>query len=118
MTVPSRHLLDHAQTETVFLTIARAAARVGVSYGTIRNAILAGRLAAFRFGTTYRILSEDLDRFVAACRFAPTRPGSAPPAPPFPATTLRRLDGARLRAAWGRQGVLTPPRGGGRTAHA
>jgi excisionase family DNA binding protein len=68
-----------APTKTVFLTIAEAAARLSVRYGAIGKAIQAGRLAVYFIDTTYRVRSGDLDRFVAACRFAPKPPGSAPP---------------------------------------
>jgi excisionase family DNA binding protein len=70
--------MDHAQTQTAFLTIDAVAARLNLSYSSVRKAIQAGRLPAYRFGTTYRVRSEDLDGFVAACRFAPTPPRSAP----------------------------------------
>ena len=93
-----------------FVTIKEAAARLGVSYGTIRNAILAGKLAAFKILGTYRIRPADLDAFVASCRVEPLDPRVKVPVPG--PTTLTFLDGAKLRAAWSRQGVHVPRKGG------
>jgi excisionase family DNA binding protein len=108
--------MDHAQTQTAFLTIDAAAARLSVSYGTIRKAIQAGRLPAYCFGTTYRIRSEDLDGFVAACRFAPTPPRSAPSGYRPLANSRNGLDGALSRARLVEQPVYVPARRVGRTA--
>src|SRR5262245_1772869 len=63
-----------------FLTIREAALRLRVSYNTIRGAILAGRLKAYRFGArggTYRIDPADLEAYQASC--ATTH--QEPPAP-------------------------------------
>jgi excisionase family DNA binding protein len=70
--------------QTRHLTIAAAAARLGVAYNTVRNAILAGRLVAYRFGVACHIRPEDLQQYVG------------------------HLDGARLRATLTRQGVRAP----------
>lgn len=92
------------------LTIQEAATTLRVSYGTIRNAILAGRLKAYRFGSragTYRIEATDLDAFVATCQ------ASSLPAPaksqPIRGSAFKRLDGGRLLDAWRKQGVAAAP---------
>lgn len=97
-----------------FLTIRQSSERLGVAYNTIRNAILAGRLPAYKILGTYRIKPEDLDAFVEGCRVEAGGRATAGPPAPRP-TTLKHLDGERLRDAWIRQGVR-PPRRGGRSA--
>jgi excisionase family DNA binding protein len=92
-----------------YLTINQAAERLNVSGGTIRNAIRAGRLKAYRFMGTYRIELEDLAGFVESSLVEAKGREVRPPAPK--ATSLKFLDGARLRAAWMRQGVRAPRTG-------
>jgi excisionase family DNA binding protein len=94
-----------------FLTITQAAERLNVAYNTIRNAVRAGKLTAYRILGTYRIDPDDLASFVAGCRVAAKGREARPPVPK--ATTLKHLDGARLHAAWIAQGVRVPRPGGG-----
>jgi len=57
--------------ERAYLTIREAAARLNVSYGTVRGTILAGDLEAYRFGPgvgTWRIGIEDLTAYIDRCR--------------------------------------------------
>ncbi len=91
-----------------FLTINQAAERLSVAYGTIRNAIVAGRLVAYKIMGTYRIRPEDLDAFIESCRVEHGRQGSRPPSPKSEAggAAFTHLDGDRLLDAWRRQGVL------------
>ena len=95
-----------------FLTIKRAAQRLGVSAGTIRNLILTGRLIAYKFMGTYRIKSEDLDTFVESCKVRRGRQAS-PPSPGAKAggSPFKHLDGQRSLAAWRRQGEAADPPG-------
>jgi excisionase family DNA binding protein len=54
-----------------YLTIREAAARLNVSYGTVRGAILAGDIQAYRFGPgvgTWRISVDDLTGYIDRCR--------------------------------------------------
>jgi excisionase family DNA binding protein len=97
---------EHSQPE--FLSITQAAARLGVVYNTVRNAILAGDLVAFKFRGTYRIRSEDFDSVVQACRYEPRGRATPAPTPKVAASTLKHLDGARLRESWRTQGVFDP----------
>ncbi len=99
-----------------FVTIKEAAAKLGVSYGTIRNAILAGKLAAFKILGTYRIQPADLDAFArdqlvpAPERAHPVNLGLGPASisrdcPPPVARQLDELGGAahqgRMRSITG-----------------
>jgi len=90
-----------------FLTINQAAERLSVAYGTIRNAILAGRLAAYKIMGTYRIRHEDLDAYVGSCRVERGPQAGLPPAARVKAggAAFTHLDGDRLLDAWRRQGV-------------
>lgn len=90
-----------------FLTINQAAGQLSVAYGTIRNAILAGRLAAYKIMSTYRIRPADLDAYVESCRIERGRQANRPPAPGAKAggAAFTHLDGDRLLDAWRRQGV-------------
>jgi excisionase family DNA binding protein len=97
-----------------FVTIHEAAARLHVSYGTIRNAIRAGRLSAYRFGSTFRIRPEDLAAYVESCRVEQVPRPIKPPesnagtgGSPF-----KYLDGQRSLDAWRRQGAAVDPPGG------
>jgi excisionase family DNA binding protein len=87
---------------------------LSVAYGTIRNAILAGKLTAYKIMGTYRIRPEDLDAFVESCRVEPGRRASQPPASKSKAggSAFTNLDGARLLDAWRRRGVRSARRGG------
>ena len=97
-----------------FLTIREAALRLRVSYNTIRGAILAGRLKAYRFGArggAFRIAVADLEAYRAACATT----NQEPPAPRKSAgggSAFKNLDGERLLDAWRRQGAVADRRGG------
>ena len=93
------------------LSIKQVSRRLNVAYNTVRNAILAGRLTAFRIQGAYRIREEDLAAYLETCRVTARGREARPPA--LKTTTLKHLDGAQLRAAWTRQGVRVPPTGGG-----
>lgn len=74
-------------------TLKQAAAQLGVSYNTIRNACLDGRLKCLRIGRqfgrgTYRIAPADLDAFVAECKVVIRTAGNATDA------ALRQPDGS------------------------
>lgn len=74
-------------------TLRQAAAYLGVSYNTIRNACLDGRLKYLRIGRrigrgTYRIAPADLEAFVASCAMEIRTAGSAGDA------ALRQPDGS------------------------
>lgn len=89
------------------LTIREAAALLRVSYGTIRNAVLAGKLRAYRFGTrggTYRIAAVDLDAFMEASQA--TSALTSIKQRPTSHSAFKHLDGARLLDAWRQQGVV------------
>jgi len=93
-----------------YLSIRRAAQKLDVAYNTIRNAILAGGLAAYKIQGTYRINPVDLADYVERCRVEVKGRVTGPPAPK--SHTLKHLDGARLRAAWTARGVRVPRPGG------
>lgn len=98
---------------TSYLSIAETAAELGVSYGTVRNVILLGRLRAVRIGTrggTYRIAREDLDSFLRQCEVATAAPASKAAIRRGPAFT--HLDPDRLLSAWHRQDEPADPPGG------
>jgi hypothetical protein len=82
-----------------------------VSYNTIRNLIRTDRLIAYKFMRTYRIREADLANFIESSRVEARGREARPPA--LKTTTLKHLDGARLRAAWTQQGVHVPPTSGG-----
>lgn len=74
-------------------TLKQAAAQLGVSYNTIRNACLDGRLKCLRIGRqlgrgTYRIAPADLEAFVAACTVVTRAAGTAADA------AIRQPDGS------------------------
>ena len=93
------------------LSIKQVSRRLNVAYNTIRNAILGGRLTAFRIQGAYRIREEDLAAYLENCRIGPSRPTSQPPAPTATAggSAFKNLDGERLLDAWRRRGVLADP---------
>lgn len=93
------------------LTIKQVRQRLNVSDNTVLNAIKAGKLAAFKFLGTYRVRKEDLAAYVESCRVPARGPEAKPPAPG--PTTLKHLDGSRLRAAWTARGVRAARPGGG-----
>ena len=88
------------------LSIKQVSRRLNVAYNTIRNAIRADRLTAYLIQGTYRIREEDLAAYLETCRVEARRREARPPA--LKATRIKHLDGARLRAAWTRQGVRVP----------
>jgi excisionase family DNA binding protein len=95
------------------LTINEAAAALRVSYGTVRAAILAGRLRAYRFGSrggTYRIDLADLEAYKASCVTGRTLL-IAPEKNAQGGSSFKSLDGDRLLAAWRQQGVFADPPG-------
>jgi excisionase family DNA binding protein len=92
------------------LTIKQIAERLNVANNTVRNAIKKGQLTAYKFMGTYRVREEDLAGYIASCRVEAR--GREPEPPTLKATTLKHLDGARLRAAWTAQGVRVPRPGG------
>jgi excisionase family DNA binding protein len=94
-----------------YLTINQSAEQLNVAYNTIRNAILAGKLPAYKIMGTYRIDPDDLAAYIESCRVETK--GREAKIPALQATTLKHLDGARLRAAWTRQGVRVPRSGAG-----
>lgn len=90
------------------LTIREAAGLLRVSPSTIRNAIRAGRLRAFRFGIrggSIRIGLADLDDYQAACATTPP-PMAKAQAGSAAGSTFKCLDAKRLLAAWRQQGAL------------
>jgi excisionase family DNA binding protein len=95
----------------VYLSLSQTAERLNLSGGTVRNEIKSGRLRAYRFRGAYRIEEGDLAEYIRSCRLESREPEAKPPAPG--PTTLKHLDGARLRAAWNAQGILAPQKGGG-----
>src|SRR5262245_39067498 len=95
-------------------TIKEAAERLRVSYNTIRGAILAGRLKAYRFGArggTYRIDPADLEAYRASCMTTKQEPPASKKSVGG-GSAFKNLDGGRLLDAWRRQGVVDHPRGG------
>ena len=57
--------------DQTYLTMREAAGRLNVSYGTVRGAVVAGDLQAYRFGAgvgTWRIAASDLTEYVARHR--------------------------------------------------
>ena len=90
-----------------FLTIREAAGLLRVSESTVRNAIRAGQLRAFRFGLrggSIRLSPTDLEAYMAACATEADRVQIAPRRPCGGA--FQNLNAAKLLAAWRRQGVL------------
>ena len=87
-------------TNAPLLTVAEAAALLGVSPGTVYGAIKRGDLRAFSFGTrrgTYRIEPGDLAAYKGRCSTThrlplPRSPGRSP--------TFRHLDASRLATQW------------------
>ena len=63
------------------LTLAEAAAELGISPATLRHQVQLGRMSARLFGKTYVITSEELERYRATSLGRPGRPShrSAPP---------------------------------------
>ena len=91
-------------TNAALLTVAEAAALLGVSPGTLYSAIKRGDLPAFAFGSrrgTYRIEPADLATYKQQCstRLRTTLPRAPQRAP----GAFRHLDASRLSDQW-RQG--------------
>lgn len=90
------------------LTVKQVAARLAISDSSVRTTIRNGDLPAYRFGPrrkTYRIHSDDLADYTAACR-TDTKKNRAQPKPKKTASAFQKLDGQRLLDAWQDQGVL------------
>lgn len=49
-----------------FLTVAEVAGQLRVSSMTVYRLIKAGRLASVRVGKSYRVLEDDVDRYLAS----------------------------------------------------
>lgn len=49
-----------------FLTVAEVAGQLRVSNMTVYRLIKAGRLASVRVGKSYRVLEDDVDRYLAS----------------------------------------------------
>jgi excisionase family DNA binding protein len=83
------------ETHKAYLKIPEAAARLDVAGNTIRNAIRAGKLTAYKILGTYRIKPEDLDAFIRSCRVEVRVREAATPAPKAAARarTFKHLDG-------------------------
>jgi excisionase family DNA binding protein len=102
-----------AQVDDGLLTIREAATFLRVSESTIRNAIRAGRLHAYRFGAkggSIRIAASDLQAYIASCATVPKRTQGRPSG--ASGGSFKMLDGGRLLAAWRQQGVLADPPNG------
>lgn len=100
----------HQAPAYALLTIAEAALLLRIGQSTIRNAIRAGQLRAFRFGTrrgTIRISADDLDEYAAASATEPAKAAKTRPA--LSAAPFKCLNAGRLLAAWRQQGVLGVP---------
>jgi excisionase family DNA binding protein len=54
-----------SETKTTYVTVAEVASLLRVSNMTVYRLIQAGDLAAVRVGKSYRLRSEDVDRFLA-----------------------------------------------------
>jgi excisionase family DNA binding protein len=100
--------------QSPLLTIREAARLLNVSYNTIRNAITSGRLLAFRFGKrggTYRIDPGALESYKAACAtgtdLKPSHLATTDSRTTGKGKKFECLDGARLAAAWLKQGVAS-----------
>jgi excisionase family DNA binding protein len=65
------------------LTLAQAAAELGIAHATLRHQVQLGRMKARLFGKTYVISTEELERYRATSLGRPGRP-SHRPAPPSP----------------------------------
>jgi excisionase family DNA binding protein len=93
----------------ILLTIRETASLLRVSESTVRNAIRSGQLKAFRFGTrggSIRIAPADLDDYTASCSTAATPRLPQKSSGRSKGTPFKSLDGAKLLAAWRRQGVF------------
>ena len=56
------------------LTLAKAAAELGISAATLRHQVQLGRMTARLFGKTYVITDEELERYRAISLGRPGRP--------------------------------------------
>jgi excisionase family DNA binding protein len=63
------------------LTLAEAAAELGISSATLRHQVQLGRMTARLFGKTYVITAQELQRYRATSLGKPGRPShrTAPP---------------------------------------
>jgi excisionase family DNA binding protein len=57
--------------ETAWLGTKEAAARLGITLRSLYRFIDEGDLAAYKFGRVIRLKTEDVDRFIEACRIRP-----------------------------------------------
>jgi excisionase family DNA binding protein len=56
---------------TEWLGTKEASARLGITLRSLYRFIDEGDLAAYKFGRVIRIKTEDVDRFIEACRIQP-----------------------------------------------
>jgi excisionase family DNA binding protein len=56
---------------TEWLGTKEASARLGITLRSLYRFIDEGDLAAYKFGRVIRIRTEDVDRFIEACRIQP-----------------------------------------------
>ena len=61
------------------LTLAQAAAQLGVAASTLRHQVQVGRLAATLYGKTYVVSEAELDRYRRESLGKPGRPKHEPP---------------------------------------
>ncbi len=93
---------------TDYLSVAEVAAELSVSKETVRRAILAGRLPAYKFGTHRQgtvdkrdlsVSRDELAAFVEGCRLRPSSPlkGSAAGRPSGLIESARRMAARGIR---------------------
>jgi predicted transcriptional regulator len=56
------------------LTLAEAAAELGIAHATLRHQVQLGRMKAQLFGKTYVVTTEELERYRATSLGRPGRP--------------------------------------------
>ncbi len=66
------------------LTLAEAAARLGLSASTLRHQVQSGRLRARLIGKTYVVTPREVERYRRQHRGKPGRPSHRPAPPPAP----------------------------------
>lgn len=95
----------------MYLSINQISKRLGVSYGTVRNEILAGRLVAVQIASCYRVDESDLEAYLAQAKVS--KPSATPkrrkPVKVVGVPASAWMDRAAMLAAWRELGVLTAP---------